>query len=286
MEKRKRIRKFSRVIIPYLIAELEMEINNKKKRIWSRQWLLRRQHGASATIIKELENEDTKEYRLFLRMNLEQFSAILENISAVIAKSDTIMRDSIPAKIKLQITLTYLATGNNYRTLQHLFRVSKSAISRFIPEVLDAVYSYLKEYIKVPANQEEWKVIENGFRIRWNFPGCCGVIDGKHVAIQAPGHCGSEFWNYKGTNSIVLMAIVNHDYCFSYINTGATGRNSDGGIFRNCSIYHELENGGILPDGGLLDEESHYQFQEDVMKLKRMFFCAGGENADGKCVEL
>lgn len=46
------------------------------------------------------------------------------------------------------------------------------------------------------------------------------------------------------------MAIVDHDYCFRYINVGTNGRNSDGGIFRNCSIYQKLENNNILPDGG------------------------------------
>jgi hypothetical protein len=66
---------------------------------------------------------------------------------------------------------------------------------------------------KVLANHAEWAPIENGFRMRWNFPGCHGAIDGKHVLIQAPPHCGSEFWNYKGANSIILMAIVDHD-CF------------------------------------------------------------------------
>lgn len=59
------------------------------------------------------------------------------------------MRLVIPVKIKLEVTLSFLATGNSYRSLSHFFRVSKSAISVFVPEVLDAMYDILKDYIKV-----------------------------------------------------------------------------------------------------------------------------------------
>lgn len=70
---------------------------------------------------------------------------------------------------------------------------------------------------------EEWQDIQVGFHSRWNFPSCCGAIDGKHITIQAPPNCGSEYYNYKGTNSIVLMAVVDHDYCFRYVDIGSYG---------------------------------------------------------------
>ncbi|CAH1954990.1 unnamed protein product [Acanthoscelides obtectus] len=76
----------------------------------------------------------------------------------------------------------------------------------------------------------------------WNFPNCVGAIDGKHVVIMALINSGSEYINYKGTFSIVLMALCDADYNVIYSNIGSQGRISDGGVFNNCSLYEALEN--------------------------------------------
>jgi hypothetical protein len=59
------------------------------------------------------------------------------------------MRDAIPLRIKLEVTLSFLATGNSYRNLQHLFWVSKVAILKFSPEVCESIYLKLGDHIKV-----------------------------------------------------------------------------------------------------------------------------------------
>jgi hypothetical protein len=71
----------------------------------------------------------------------------------------------------------------------------------------------------LPNSHEEWETISNGFRNRWNFPLCCGAIDEKHVLINAPEE-GSEYYNYKGFNSVVLMAVADYKYCVSYFEVG------------------------------------------------------------------
>lgn len=135
-----------------MIEELENELK-KGKRIWTRKWLLRRDTcGNSVGLLKELAIEDQPEYRSFMRMTPDQFEFLLSKVSPRIQRGDTNMRSAIPAKIKLELTLSYLATGNSYRSLSHFFRVSKPAISLFIPEVLDAIYENLKDYIKVSEN--------------------------------------------------------------------------------------------------------------------------------------
>lgn len=83
--------------------------------------------------------------------------------------------------------------------------------------------------------------IVNGFQTKWNFPKCIGALDGKHVAIRAPPKTGSDYFNYKQSFSIILLALVDHNYCFTYIDLGAKGRASDGGVWRNSTLHTAIE---------------------------------------------
>ena len=83
----------------------------------------------------------------------------------------------------------------------------------------------------------DWAIIERGFWRRWDFPNCIGAIDGKHCMIQSPPpNSGSLYYNYKGYFSLVLMALVDHQYKFTYIDVGEHGSNSDSNVFRNSNL--------------------------------------------------
>lgn len=141
------------------------------------------------------------------------------------------MREAIPVGERLAITLRYLATGQTFSSLEYTFRVSRHSISRIVVETCEALYKALQQdYLKVPSTDEEWKYISTRFEERWNFPHCIGALDGKHVNIQPPPNSGSHYYNYKGFNSIVLMALVDADLKFIYIDVGTNGRVSDGGV--------------------------------------------------------
>lgn len=132
-------------------------------------------------------------------------------------------------------------------------------------KLLNVTKTSILYLLQVPSTVEDWKEIENGFRQRWNFPRCYGAIDGKHVTIRAPANCGSDFFNYKGANSIILLAVVDHDYCFRYINVGCNGKQSDGGVFQQSSLFEALEN-NLLPPGGCLVGDDAFPLKTYLMK--------------------
>lgn len=102
-------------------------------------------------------------------------------------------------------------------------------------------YNNKSFFLQIPSSEQEWKSIVNEFNKLWNFPHCFGAVDGKYVVFQKPENTISEFCNYRGTNSIVLLGIADANYRFLYVNVGCQGRISDGGVFKNTSFYKKHE---------------------------------------------
>ncbi|KAJ8359178.1 hypothetical protein SKAU_G00157030 [Synaphobranchus kaupii] len=188
-----------------------------RRAVWVRSYIRRRrQFGEYHRLVSELRF-DWVEFREYFRVSRDQFDASLRIIGPNITRKDTTFRESISPAQRLAICLRYLATGDSSRSLSYRFRVGWCTVSKIVPEVAKAIWEGLvHEYMPVPK-EEDWRAIAKEFGERWNFPNCLGAIDGKHVVIQAPSNSGSLFYNYKGTYSIVLLAVVDANYCFRAI---------------------------------------------------------------------
>lgn len=113
---------------------------------------------------------------------------------------------------------------------------------------------------------DEWKLIETGFRTKWNFPNCIGALDGKHVNIFAPDNT-SDYFNYKGDHSIVMLALVDDKYCFSYVDIGTNGRASDGGVFARSSLGQALESHSLsIPEQSVIVGNAAFPLKPYLMK--------------------
>lgn len=86
---------------------------------------------------------------------------------------------------------------------------------------------------------------------KWNFPNCIGALDGKHIQIHAPGNSGSEFFNYKKTFSLNLMALVDSVYRFVLLDIGQKGSVCDGTVFETSTFGSAFMNGECLKITGI-----------------------------------
>jgi len=117
-----------------------------------------------------------------------------------------------------------------------------STLREIVEEVCKVIRTNLGPLVMSEPTEEMLKKIAERYKTMWHFPNCIGAIDGKHINIQCPINAGSTYYNYKGSHSIVLLAIVDADYKFITIVVGSYGRNSDGGIFSNSIIGKKLHN--------------------------------------------
>ncbi|XP_071649043.1 uncharacterized protein [Temnothorax longispinosus] len=210
--------------------------------VWTKPYLLRRKHrGMHHNLFLELALEDPNRFRRCLRMNIDVFQYLLERIAPFIEKKTTHLRESIPPAERLSVTLRHLATGESQESLSLQFRIGQSTISSIIREVCAALISILKdEFLRMPTSAEEWNIVANNFGQRWNFHHCIGAMDGKHVRIDPPLSSGSAYYNYKDFYSIVLLAVVDAQLRFIYIDLGTNGRMSDSYIWNKCSLKSHL----------------------------------------------
>ena len=134
---------------------------------------------------------------------------------------------------------------------------------KFVPQVCKFILKeFQHEYLTCPTDPEDWKKIEERFRNRWNVPHAVGALDGKHIAMKKPKKSVSEYFNYKGYFSLVLLALVDADYRFLWVNVGASGSSSDAQIFNRSKLKRRIENGtlGLPPPEplGPWGPELHY----------------------------
>ena len=170
-------------------------------------------------------------------MNYEQFIRLTEMITPIVSKTDTVMRKRICSKQILSLTFRFLATGESFCLLEYQFRISRKAFFYIIDEVCRAIVTMLAgTYIKFPSYQEDLKNIEK------NFPHCIGAVDGKHIEIIGCG-MGSQYYNYKGTNSIVFSVVAVSNYKVTWANVAMNERISDGGVLKRIKIGQSLEEG-------------------------------------------
>ena len=56
-----------------------------------------------------------------------------------------------------------------------------------------------------------------------------------------------------------MLTVVDAEYKFIYVDIGCNGRVSDGGIFKNCTLYHEIENNNTLniPEPAILPRSQY-----------------------------
>lgn len=231
-----------------LLERLQDQQAKKKRKLKPRRWYTRRwiqqreQYGQYDNFLQEVRLNDREAYRYFLRVDPEMFDEMLERITPLIMKKDTNFRDALRPGLKLAITLRFMATGETYKSLATAFRVASNTISLFVPEVCEAIIQeYMHEWLVCPTTEEDWKKVADGFSTKWNFHNAIGALDGKHVAIVPPANAGSYYHNYKGYHSIVLLALVDWLGRFMYIDVGANGSCSDGGIFQETELRHALE---------------------------------------------
>lgn len=233
-----------------------LEMRRKKKKrskrtVWVRPWIGRRHRfGLYDQLMQELRSEDEAAFTNFMRMSPAMFDELLDRVAPRITKQHTPFREPLPPAMKLAITLRHIASGSKYASMKFGWRVPHNTQSIIVRDVCKAIQAeYLQELMTCPSTPEGWKDVAQQFEARWNLPHAVGALDGKHVACRCPPKTGSQYFNYKGFYSVVLLALVDADYKFLWADLGGCGSASDAQIYNDSELKQYAEDGRIgFPD--------------------------------------
>jgi len=69
------------------------------------------------------------------------------------------------------------------------------------------------------------------------------------LPLKLQNTAGAFFFNYNGFFSVVLLALVDADYKFTFVVVGSSDRISDGGVLWKSCLQAALDNNslGVLP---------------------------------------
>lgn len=174
-----------------------------------RMWVRDRRHGES--FMQTVEAFQEEQWMAHFRMSRATFGFILDLLTPVLRKQTTKFRQPIAPNRRLAIALWWYATPGEYRTISCLFGVGIATVCKIIYEVTQALVDTLyQRFICLPKGQRLDETID-GFKRR-GYPQCAGAIDGTHIPIIAPHDNPADYYNRKGWHSIVLQAVVDHNY--------------------------------------------------------------------------
>lgn len=267
----------------FLEWEEEEEKNKRNRSQWVNPYLRERnEKGRYAQDFENMVQNPEMFYENF-HMSHMCFGELFNILERHLVPKRKSRPDCIPPQTKLAIVLEYLASGDIQRHVTSVYRISKASMCGLIYTVRDAVYTELKKEIPLWTVEAMRQYAEEFERV-WNFPNCIGAIAGKHVAIKAPFKSGSLFYNYKGFHSIVLLAVCDASYRFTFIDIGAYGSEGDVNVFSNTKFGQDILNEKLdFPVNGDVGGTKlpYYLLGDDAFPLcKRIMKPYSGKNVD------
>ena len=147
----------------------------------------------------------------------------------------------------VKFKMLYLINGNAC-VFRHFFDRTVVSISCFLisdrslhsRKNSDLLWSLLSSKNLTVPDHDRFLHIAVKFQERWNFFNVIGCRDGKQIRIKCLTKAGSLFYNYKHF-FIVLQVVADSESRFVFIDIGANGKQSDGGVFFGSTLYHFLE---------------------------------------------
>ena len=185
---------------------LLLNLHRRQRRIWR----IERQ-GGKVFWANVFENFDEVQWVHHFRMSRCTFQYILSLVVPALTRKTTQWRKPLEPRQRLAIALWWYATPGEYRTISCLFGVGISTVCVNVRVVTGALLLKLSKRFVAMLEGDQLQKTLDGFTAR-GYPMCAGAIDGTHIPVIAPKDDPNSYYNRKGWHSLVLQAVVDHNF--------------------------------------------------------------------------
>ena len=193
-----------------------------------------------------LRNFSAHDWMENFRVSRDTFQYLCDQLRPLIRKQDTRMRKCVSTERRVAITLWVLATPSKYRSVAHLFGLACCTVCKIVNETCRAIIQKLLPlYVRFPTVSGLVDVVR-GFKEKFGIPQCAGSIDGSHVPITPPSMNHTDYYNRKGWYSMLVQAVVDHNYLFRDLCVGWPGSVHDTRVLANSTLFRKVTSGDLL----------------------------------------
>ncbi|XP_032686452.1 protein ALP1-like [Odontomachus brunneus] len=172
------------------------------------------------------------------RMTKETFFFLGDELREQLAPNINQIETQEPVSVEKQVAVClYFLSSCEYRIVGNNFGIHKATVWKCIHKVIDAINAELMSSCITMPDKNECHKIATVFEKKTHIPQLIGAIDGTHVPILPPSDGYRDYINRKGWPSIILQAVVDHNYRFRNIYCGTPGSCHDAAVFQTSQLY-------------------------------------------------
>ena len=150
------------------------------------------------------------------------------------------------------------------------YQLGESTVSNMISETIEGIYQCLKkDYLNPPQTPEEWQKIADQFKENWNKPNIIDITDSKHIRIECPKLSVTQYCNYEGFYSIVLLVICDTNYCLTLFNLGQFGSNKESGVLVNSELFEQNRLNLPVEANLIINDAPYFLLGDEIFPLKK-----------------
>ncbi|CAI9755728.1 unnamed protein product [Fraxinus pennsylvanica] len=191
-----------------------------------------------------------EEFKKAFRMGKDTFVLICNELSSVVAKENTLLRDAVPVRQRVAVCIWRLATGEPLRLVSKKFGLGISTCHKLVLEVCSAIRNVLMpKYLRWP-DDEAVNRIKDDFESISGISNVVGSMYTTHMPITAPKASVVAYFNRRHTErnqkssySITVQGVVDPRGVFTDVCIGYPGSMPDDHVLEKSTLFQRANAG-------------------------------------------